>query len=348
MNNEIFFSFVERLTSDEKMDVSKDGNVTVVVPKQCPLSYNPAYQSPYQLRFHFDWIDLVAGFDQPPYCYWDQEGNSNYFPNAERWLDPAAYSNEEVGSQHWGPEPRRYPTLSLITEKSDQWKAERLLAVAASMIGYGYHHHHIPEWNPSEEWYRNLPEDSYPNFEQIEQARELGEYVGQGVDCSDYSSWLYNYALGIYLVTSVEKQGNMTKVLANDGTLYSVTRVADATIDYETLCSTLQIGDLLYIAGSPTLSKFAIQQDLQQNNPPLITHVIMWLGDVGFSKQGTPLITDSHGSEVLDENHHLVPNGIQVRPFYKATVPSTQTTDESSPSWYFDHFVWALRILPTL
>jgi cell wall-associated NlpC family hydrolase len=228
----------------------------------------------------------------------------------------------------------------LLLKKSDKWKAERLIAVAASTIGYGYHHHHIPDWNPAREWYEKLSD-----FEKLES--NLDEYVGQGIDCSDYTSWLYNYGLGIYLITNIHSQGHMEKVKASDGTEYFVRRVADASMEYATLCKTLQTGDLLYIAGSPELSKADIQQDLQQQKTPTITHVIMWLGDVGFSEKSIPLVTDSHGSQVPDENDRLIPNGIQVRPFYNATVTPTTRTTEKSQSWYFDRFVWALRILPT-
>lgn len=156
MNNEISFSFIERLSSAEKMGVREQDNLTLVVPEQCRLSSNQSYQSPYQLRFSFNWSDLVACLDQQPYCKWSQEGNPDYFPDDARWLDPHVYiaDPEEVkvvDTLHWGPEPRHYPTLPLIKEKSHKWKAERLVAVAASMIGYGYHHHHIPDWNPSKD-----------------------------------------------------------------------------------------------------------------------------------------------------------------------------------------------------
>ena len=140
-------------------------------------------------------------------------------------------------------------------------------------------------------------------------------------------------------------QGDMKKVKDSAGNLYNVVPVADATDKYATLCSKLQTGDLLYIAGDPKLSKADIQKDLKQQK---LTHVIMWLGDVGFSEKGTPLISDSHGYELYDEKNQKIPTGIQVRPFNDATVSPTTRTNVSSQSWYFDHFVWALRILPTL
>jgi hypothetical protein len=119
MSKKISFSFVERLTSVEKMKVTEQGNLTVVVPDQCPLSRNPSYQSPYQLRFSFNWSELVAGFDQSPYSSWVFEANPNYFPDDTQWLDPNAYPVDSkeataAGSLHWGPEPRHYPTLSFI------------------------------------------------------------------------------------------------------------------------------------------------------------------------------------------------------------------------------------------
>jgi hypothetical protein len=51
---------------------------------------------------------------------------------------------------------------------------------------------------------------------------------------------------------------------------------------------------------------------------------------------------------VTDAKGAAIPDGIQIRPFSApstATPPATSTAPGQS-SWYFDHFVWAQRILP--
>lgn len=338
------FTFTDRITSEQKMGVSLQNGKTVLTPSSIQ---GDTYQSPYQLAFDYSWTDLTAGLAVAPFNDWTQEGNPTYFHNIPQdWFDPEIYQQNkgswQAGSLSWGPGPRFYqpPAIPSVAQNDiAAWQVQRLLAVAASMVGYGYRHHHIPDWNPGQPWY---PNDS---------SSQLADLIGQGVDCSDYTSWLYNYGLGIYLNTDVVTQGATKTVNDNDQkTTYPVRRVADANVaSYEALVQQLQTGDLLYIAGAANLSKAAIQQDLTNGNPPQITHVIMWVGDVGVA-DGVPLVTDSHGGEVVDANGKNIPAGIQVRPFNNVSPnanPATPT-GEASPSWYFDHFLWALRVLPSL
>ncbi len=339
------FTFINRITSAQAMGVTEQGGKTVLTPSQ--IQAGSTYQSPYQLSFDYSWADLTVGLAQAPFNDWTQEGNPAYFNNPPQdWFDLAIYrdnaDNSAVGSPSWGPAPQLYLPPVIPADAGNNiaaWQTQRLLAVAASMIGYNYCHHHIPDWNPGQDWYTAI---NIPPTPQL---------IGQGVDCSDYTSWLYNYGLGIYLNTDVVYQGNMTAVSDKNGNAYTVRRVADASTSYADLVRQLQTGDLLYIAGAPDLSKQSIQQQLQAGNPPTITHVIMWLGDVGVASGGTPLVTDSHGGEVRDANGNLIPTGIQVRPFNQGSDSGSDSSvpvGESAPNWYFEHFLWALRILPDL
>jgi cell wall-associated NlpC family hydrolase len=339
-------SFIDRLTSAEQMGVrpSADGTIELTPTLLAPLT---TYTYEYVLRFSFPWEDLVAGFDQSPY----NQPSLEEAPPVHNHPAPPAPPSQSVSSKeavvasssgtpspkpaqpiHWGPQARRYeavPPPSGVQGKINEWKAQRLVAVAASMIGYLYNHHHIPDYyGPT----------STPQFKD------------KGLDCSNYTSWLYNYALGIRVNSDTGKQSRLAGATLADqhGYEYHVTRVADALMDYQTLCSTLQTGDLLFIAGGPKDSKDVIQQAIQNHQPIEITHVIMWLGDVGVSKSGTPLVTDSHGNELKDDNQQAIPNGIQVRPFYQTNNGDTTDTGEYAPNWYFEHFAWALRILPKL
>jgi cell wall-associated NlpC family hydrolase len=339
-------SFIDRLTSAEYMGVtsSNNGTIELTPTSLVPLS---TYTYEYLLRFSFPWEDLVAGFDQAPYNQPSSEGAP---PFVKKYPGPSAPPSQQVPSKEagaassetpaptpshlidWGPQPHWYePVLppSGAQDKINLWKAQRLVAVAASMIGYLYNYHHTPDY---------CGRTSTPQF------------TDKGLDCSNYTSWLYNYALGIPLNPAVVKQSMLAGVTLADQNqhAYQATRVADALMDYQTLCSTLQTGDLLFIAGGPKESKEVIQQSIQNHQPIWITHVIMWLGDVGVSKSGTPLITDSHGNELKDDNQQAIPSGIQVRPFYETNNGDTTDTGEYTPNWYFEHFAWALRILPKL
>ena len=40
-----------------------------------------------------------------------------------------------------------------------------------------------------------------------------------------------------------------------------------------------------------------------------------WVGSVGRSASGVPLIIDSHGNGVLDDRGQPIPCGVQLRPF---------------------------------
>lgn len=359
------FTFIDRITSAQKMGVTEQGGKTVLTPTS--LQTSPLYQSPYQLAFDFSWADLVAGFDQAPFNSSTLEGNPDFFHNPPQdWFDlkiyQANHDNPLVGSPCWGPAPRRYappPIPSSVQSHVVAWQTQRLIAVAAAMIGYRYHHHHIPDWNPGEDWYELI---NNPNCSVHSPA--IVEYIGQGVDCSDYTSWLYNYGLGIYLNTDTGIQGSMhisktsggdividnKTINDNSGKPYTVRAVADARLEYAQLVQKLQPGDLLYIAGDYSLTKDGIRQQLEEGTPPPITHVVMWVGNVGQSSNGVPLVTDSHGSNVLDEKGKPIPNGIQIRPFNNSGPDAGPTahTDEYSPSWYYNHFLWALRILPDL
>jgi cell wall-associated NlpC family hydrolase len=337
------FSFITRLRNPVAMGITENNATPSLVPTSIVNAED--YQSPYTLKFDFAWEDLVTGFDKPPFNKWSMQADKRYFKNPKRWYNYSVYQNipkgARAGSIQWGPEANQFPVPvapEAARENISNWMRQRLVAVAASMIGYGYRHHHIPDWNPKQSWYDEAPEK--PEF-------IVGDLIGQGLDCSDYTAWLYNFGLGISLNTAIEKQATMKMAQDLLGKSYQVQRVADATDSLEILQNKLQTGDLLFIAGSPELSKADIQNQLTRPKQLKITHVVMWLGSTGVSPNNVPLITDSHGAEILDSNQKAIPAGIQVRPFNNATQDITTPVNESSQSWYFDHFAWALRVIPS-
>jgi len=80
----------------------------------------------------------------------------------------------------WGPKPRIYPA-PIIPQGCDRitWERYRVVAVAEKYIGLSYRHHHIPSYNDGN---------------------------GVGLDCSNFTAWIYNYALGIKLNSDINIQ----------------------------------------------------------------------------------------------------------------------------------------------
>lgn len=92
----------------------------------------------------------------------------------------------------WGPRPVKYPNIDkLITSLPPgtdiaQWKRDRVVAIAKKYIGLPYRHHYIPAWSPA--------------------APDLYGQTGPGLDCSNFTSWVYNFGFGIRINSHVVKQ----------------------------------------------------------------------------------------------------------------------------------------------
>lgn len=74
----------------------------------------------------------------------------------------------------WGPRPNGYPPVNLPQGYNVQWKRDRLIAVAEHYLGLPYSHRHIPAMG--------------------------------GLDCSNFTSWVYNYGFGILISSNVHSQ----------------------------------------------------------------------------------------------------------------------------------------------
>lgn len=234
---------------------------------------------------------LDAGFDQAP------------------WNDPAAEADEPFAQwedRHrrsrgaaWGPRARRYPAPRL-PRQDVTYQRERVLRVAARHMGLAYQHHHLPSWQPPAGW---------PWLPVV-----LG-HNGPGLDCSNFSAFVFNYALGLMLPTGVARQGAATQ-LPGPGSVGQVQaqRIEGAP---PTLDAALQPADLLYF----------------RNPAGTIGHVALWLGTVG---QGPgPLLIDCSQRPHRDESGRVIPGGVQIRPF----LPG---------SWYARRFSHAHRLIGAL
>ncbi len=165
-----------------------------------------------------------------------------------------------------------------------QWKRERVVATAARFLGYGYQHHHVPDWNPPARW---------PWKETC-----VG-HNGKGVDCSNLTSFVYNQGFGIRMSSAIHQQAESHRALEERHESISL-RTIELPDSYAQRQEILRTGDLVYIRG-------------RADGP--ITHVVIWVGSLGRSPSGVPLVIDSHGSGVEDDWGRSIACGVQLRPF---------------------------------
>ena len=255
------------------------------------------YVSPYALRFISDTSLLNAGFDQRP---WNDPADEAEQPIAA-W--EAAHARHPVSGwprdAAWGPPAAQYPAPTLPRTDA-AYLRDRVIAVAARQIGLAYQHHHIPSWVPPTGW----PWTSV----------EAGSN-GPGLDCSNFASFVFNYALGIKLPTAIGLQGK-TLTLAGPGGAGCLRAERIALHHYADLKSVLAPADLIYI----------------RNRNGNIGHVVMWLGETGISPDSDPLIIDCTQTRHRDAHGVEIPSGVRLRPFRRN-------------GWYWRHASHAHRII---
>jgi len=235
-----------------------------------------APSSAYRLEFTFPLDELVG----------DLEHTERGDPTLESEIPHRHwYSHETRRRFHaWGPRPRTYSPLADLEQRAVEWKRQRVVATAARFIGYGYQHHHIPDWNPPADW---------PWKETC-----VG-HNGKGVDCSNLTSFVYNQGFGVRMNSAIGVQAEVHRAFENRHPAASI-RTVELPEEYQARQRVLRTGDLLYIRG-------------REDGP--ITHVVIWVGSVGRSSSGVPLVLDSHGSGVKDDDGQAIACGVQLRPF---------------------------------
>ena len=147
-----------------------------------------SYQSPYRLKFRHPVTDLEVGFDGPP---WSNPLLESLVP-ARDWYRPGL--KRRLGA--WGPHARHYPAPAGLARRPATWLQDRVILVASRWIGYAYQHHHIPDWDPPADW------------PWLKVAYGINS---KGIDCSNFSSFCYNYALGIKLDTGIRAAGQKAR-----------------------------------------------------------------------------------------------------------------------------------------
>jgi len=84
----------------------------------------------------------------------------------------------------WGPKARPMPSVDVpVGCPPSSWRRARILSVARHYLGLPHRNHHIPAWKPVE---------------------------GPGLDCSNYTAWVYNYGLGMKFTGNVSEQADIT------------------------------------------------------------------------------------------------------------------------------------------
>ena len=253
----------------------------------------PVYRSPYSLKYRHPLPQLEAGFQEHPWNHVQEESSIPF----HEWYDRRM--ERKLGA--WGPHARQYPAAPGLERRDPTWMQDRVIYTATRWIGYPYQHHHIPDWNPPANW----------PWHKVAYGRN-----SRGIDCSNFSSFYYNFGLGIKLDTGIRTQAERREVRGPGGRgILPIARIEQTS--YAKLIQELQPADLLYI----------------KNDQGRIAHVIMWLGEVGESPDRVPLIIDSTGSGHTDSNGTPIPIGVHIRPF-------------SEQSWYAKDFSHAHRIIP--
>lgn len=129
----------------------------------------------------------------------------------------------------WGPRADTLPPPAVPDDAGcapTTWMQERILTVAMRYInspdnplGLQYRHHHIPGWDPSNSTFAGAPEEN-PDTDVPDGLTAWD--AGRGLDCSNFTAWVYNYGLGIKFDGDVHHQfagtaGPMGQRIPQDG-----------------------------------------------------------------------------------------------------------------------------------
>ncbi|WP_237481289.1 NlpC/P60 family protein [Lichenibacterium dinghuense] len=178
----------------------------------------------------------------------------------------------------WGPPARVLPApAGLADDRRDI--AHRVLSQATRLVGLGYQHHHLPEFDPPAGWPWR-PVSAGAN--------------GRGLDCSNFTSLAFNRALGIKLPTAVGEQAEAT-VVGGPGGRGSAALSRIAPGGYAEAVAALRPADLLFIT----------------SDAGRLSHVVLWMGAV----RGVPSFVDCTDSVRLGPDGSSRPTGVQVRAF---------------------------------
>jgi len=252
------------------------------------------YQSPYKIEFSFKDEELIGDLIKGPRGNPKEQAGVSF----SEWYDAGRRSRWS----YWGPPAKHFNPPAGLAGKGAEWSRQRVIATGLRFVGYRYEHHHIPDWEPPADWPKS-PKQTEPS--------------GKGLDCSNFTAFVYNLALGIKPTGDVQDQSVMTEAPGpGQGRNIPVRRI-ELPASYDEYEKTLQTGDLLFV----------------KNRSGEVSHVVLWVGKIGRGSDGVPLILDSTGTGSKDSKGNPIPAGVQLRPFKRGF-------------WYASSASHALRIIP--
>ena len=253
--------------------------LVVVLPLSQVFAQDTArskYQSPYAVKFTLPFKDLAGDLET---------GERGDFHKASTipfvdWYGKKVL--EKFGP--WGPPARHFPAPAGLEKHSLDWQRQRVIAAGLKFQGYGYQHHHLPDWDPPKDWPWKETKTGHNS---------------KGVDCSNFTSLAFNLALGLKPASGIKTQPDELKISGpGEGASTQAMRI-EKPATYAELVQTLRTAYLLFI----------------RNKKGEISHVVLWVGSIGQAPDGAPLILDSHDDGVTDCNGNTIPHGVQLRPF---------------------------------
>lgn len=253
------------------------------------------YKSPYDVKFTFPQEELIGDLVKGPRA--DEKDQSTV--KFSDWYSDA--TRRRYGT--WGPPAKHYQPPAGLSQKSADWMRQRIIAVALHFTGIDYQHHHIPAFAPPEDW---------PKYEPSPKEHR------QGLDCSNFTAFVYNIGLGIKPTGDVQDQAALTEMEGpGSGRQITLKRI-EKPASLDECQRVLETGDLVYV---------------NSRSRAEVSHVVIWVGKIGQSADGAPLIIDSTGTGSKDSNGNPIPAGVHLRPV-------------RASSWYFQSMSHALRVIP--
>jgi len=237
------------------------------------------YESPYRIQYTIPVEELIEDLIQGP------RGEVKRLSSIP--FDDWYTSKVKTRWGAWGPPFAHMPPPNGIESRSADFKRERVIAAGMRYVGISYQHHHLPDWDPPDDW----------------PWKEVGRGENcKGIDCSNFTAFIYNQALGLKPTSAIREQAEQFEIPFSDGKILRAEKI-ERPKSYDAFSKELKTGDLLFV----------------QNASKSISHVVLWIGSIGHSPDNVPLILDSTGEGRKDSNGQSIPDGVQLRPFTKSS-----------------------------
>lgn len=260
---------------------------------------------------------------------------------------------------------------------------QRLLYAAKRLIGTPYQHVHLPQFNgalnPNYQWQPVTTNDYLQTSVELIQRQTSAipnpykttyGVATNGIDCTDFSAYIYNLALGIQMHSGTPNQvefinGSVTNSVLTDGSIPTATVFSssgqqitprfimspnfgkadlNAPGSLSNVLAQLQPGDLLYMHSSSTN----------------ISHVVVWLGYYGVNSDGTasdvPLVISSHDNTPaifnttnIDTNTGL-PTNLSISESSNNITsflppPGVEILPFATNTWFYNNFSVAMQVM---